>query len=262
MRKKTVEYVSLAAIIAILLIPIVLFFFIFLFDDLFSKLPPLFKTAYAIICLFILAPINFVLVFKSKQFKKLFESTSVSYARNDNFHEQHYNIDKKEYLDVTKKYGKLRTYKGTILLFIILVVIVINIIDKEYDLVLFFIIMLVPTSLIIYNYFLRTVIISPRGIQSLSMFKKNFISWDKIKQIGVCSPSGKNNSASYTYIYISDRAISHQYYDIKDKEGFITIQYRNSIVHHILSNWDKEIINLSNTKRWYKYVDKFKERQP
>ena len=259
MQKKISNFVSLAAIVTILLIPIVLFFFIFIFDGFFMKLPSFIKTAYSIICIFILAPINFVLVFKSNHFKKLLERTSISYTRNGNFNEEYYSIDKKEYFGVTKKYGKLRIYKGAILLFIILVIIVGNITIEEYDMVSFIIIMLVPVSLIIYSYFLRIIIISPQGIKSLNMFKKDFMPWKKIKQIGICSPTGKNNSASYTYIYISDRVISNEYYDIKDKEGIITIQYRNSIIHHILCNWDQEIVNLVNTKRWHKYLEKHKE---
>ena len=83
------EYLALTLVMVILIAPIILFSFIFVFEDFFNSLPSYIKTIYGIICLFVLAPLDFVLVFKSKGYKNLIEHAVAEYNKKENTNRQH-----------------------------------------------------------------------------------------------------------------------------------------------------------------------------
>ena len=252
--------------IFLLVLPLVTMFCLRYYVDWINSFPNIIKFLFVLLVIGILA-IAISSIIKLKFFNTIFQK---AWEKSEKSLEL-YNIrnkeeikliciDKKRYLDVNKKYTQLNSIKGFIFIIIdtAMIFLAINI-KGEFNLIAFiFVLVLI---VIVYNYFGRIITISPDGIKSVSLLKKQFIQWDCVKTIGISvTGSGRNNIDTFMLVYVSKKNIKRKQFLIrKDEEGIITFKFRAKMIHHIMSFWEKEIINLYNVKRWRKYISKNRE---
>lgn len=265
MKEKLKDIVRLIIVLLILLIPLGLISLIYFFRDFVNTLPPILVWG----CIIVPVVLLFVLlrlIFKSKMFGKM-----LSYSFKE-YHEKYKkrttkNLQKIEgtRLNRDKYKGKKGYYTRysiiyglfflpiTAAIFIFCLVNIENLFKGNIWVAL--LILLSNVILVIYNYFIRMVIISPKGIRSITIKGGQFIAWKDIKSIGITSYMGNSKLGVCSFIHVSTKETSEHSIIIKDAKGIITIKTRNKIIHHLLYYWDGEIVNLQNLKRWRRYVN-------
>lgn len=264
MKEKLKDIARLIIVLLILLIPLGLISLIYFFRDFVNTLPPILVWG----CIIVPVVLLFVLlklIFKSKMFDKMLSYSNKEYRENyknrtaKNFKEiEGVTVDRRRYKGETGYYTRRKIIYGVILVLVITAVLVfgINNIDqiryKNPVLPIFAVIFCL--ILAIYNYFIRMVIISPKGVRSMTIKGGQFIAWEDIKSIGITSCTGNSKIGIAGYIHISKKKIGKHTFITEDAKGTITIKPRNKIIHHLICYWDGEIDNLENVKRWRRYI--------
>lgn len=268
MKEKLRDRARLIIVLLILLIPLGLFSIILFYRDFINTLPPILVWG-CIIVPIVLLFVLLRLIFKSKMFGEM-----LSYSFKE-YHEKYKNctaknlkniegkiIDRSRYKGKKGYYTRYRIINGLILLPIITYTFIYCIVNVEnpFDGNVFIAlsIIFINVILVIYNFFVRMVIISPKGVWSISIKHGQFIPWEDVKSIGVTSYMGNSKLGVCSFIHVTTKETSEHSIIIKDAKGTITIKPRNKIIHHILCYWDGEITNLQNVKKWRRYVRRAK----
>lgn len=264
MKEKLKDIARLIIVLIILLIPLGLLSLIYFLRDIMNTLPAIL----ILVCIIVPAVLFFVslsIILKSKMFGKM-----LSYSFKE-YHEKYKNrtaknlkniegkiIDRSRYKGKKGYYTRYRIINGLILLPIIIYTFIYCIVNVEnpFDGNVFIAlsIIFINVILVIYNFFVRMVIISPKGVRSITIRGGQFIAWEDIKSIGITSCTGNSKIGIAGYIHISKKKIGKHTFVTKDAKGTITIKPRNKIIHHILCYWDGEILNLQNVKKWRRYL--------
>jgi hypothetical protein len=207
----------------------------------------------------------FVFIFKTRfmdgLLKYALKKDEISFERYDDRNRKEiepFSIDKAKYKGKAKVYSQLNRAKG--MFFIIpssAMLIYFAVLSKGINLVVIF--FAVIPAVLIYNYFGRIIKISPEGILSASLFRSQFIKWERVKTIGISSygPYSKNNVDAFIWVYVSKRELKSRHCILSgERKGLIAFKFRAKMIHHILCFYGGEIINLHNVRRWRRYVKK------
>lgn len=161
-------------------------------------------------------------------------------------------INKELYKGITKRYCLVRRWPGIV--FIILLVAIIIWIPNIIPLVLPFILVF------LYLYLFRNIKISPEGIEYKDLLKKYFLDWSSIETVGV-SISNDRGDTPIAWIYLSNKTIKTRKYVNRKmlSDGFIVVKFRSKLMHHILCNWQNEVVNIESMRSWRKYLKKYGE---